>query len=223
MNYTELSEQKDLSLAEKVYHALKVGILSMDIKPREALFIGDIADYYQISRTPVREALISLEKEGWVKIDGRRGARVIIPSPKTVLEMVETQAVLEAHTAKRAAEKLKPEEIQQLNKILENAEKEITNNNENAYHEIGDSFHKQIHILVGNQYIHSFVKELEEQVVRFRQLLLNKGYAPMKISAEQHRQIMSAIQEGNGQMAYDLMYKHTLWYEEEIFQVVNNM
>lgn len=223
MNYPELPEQTDLSLAEKVYYALKIGILSMVIKPREALFIGDIADYYQISRTPVREALISLENEGWLKIDGRRGARVIIPSPKTVLEMVETQAVLEAHIAKQAAEKLNSEEIQLLNKILEKAEKEITNNNENAYHELGDSFHKQIHILVGNQYIQSIVQELEEQVIRFRQLLLNKGYAPMNISAQQHRKIMSAIQEGDGQLAYDLMYKHTLWYEEEIFQVVNNL
>lgn len=223
MNYPDLPEQKDLSLAEKVYQALKMGILSMNIKPREALFIGDLADFYQISRTPVREALISLEKEGWVKIDGRRGARVIIPSPKSVMEMVEVYAVLEAHTAKRAAEVLQPEDIQQLQEILVRAEKEIINKDETAYHIIGDKFHRHIHYLVGNQYIRGMVEELDEQVVRFRQLLLNKGYAPMEISAKQHREILNAIENRQGQRAFDLMYKHTLWYEEEIFQVVNNL
>ena len=223
MNYPDLPEQKDLSLAEKVYQALKMGILSMNIKPREALFIGDIADYYQISRTPVREALISLEKEGWVKTDGRRGARVIIPSPKSVMEMVEVYAVLEAHTAKQAAEVLRSEDILQLKEILDRAESEIINKDETAYHIIGDTFHKHIHFLVGNQYIRSMVEELDEQVVRFRQLLLNKGYAPMEISAQQHREILSAIENRDGQRAFDLMYKHTLWYEEEIFQVVNNL
>ena len=67
------------------------------------------------------------------------------------------------------------------------------------------------------------VEELDEQVVRFRQLLLNKGYAPMEISAKQHREILNAIENRHGQRAFDLMYKHTLWYEEEIFQVVNNL
>ena len=55
------------SLTEQVFHTLKQGILSLQIKPREYLIIGDIAESYGLSRTPVREALIMLEREGWVK------------------------------------------------------------------------------------------------------------------------------------------------------------
>ena len=55
-----LPVNEEYSLTEKVFEALKKGILSLELKPREYLVIGDVAKEYDLSRTPVREAIIML-------------------------------------------------------------------------------------------------------------------------------------------------------------------
>jgi DNA-binding GntR family transcriptional regulator len=224
MRFIDLPDSEDMTLTERVYLALKSGILSLDIKPREILFIGDIADYYNISRTPVREALLSLEREGWVKSDGRkRGARVIVPSPKTLMEIVETQAVLEAHIAMRAAELLTDAQIDALETLLNKADTAYAAGEEQLCRTLGDEFQERIQIFVGNHYMYRTIKDLEEKVIRFRLMLWNKGDAPADESARQHRRIWETIRDRKAREAYQAMYDHTLWYEEQLCDVVNNM
>ena len=104
MSLPPLPKNESFTLTERVFQALKQGILSLAIKPREYLIIGNVAKAYGISRTPVREALIMLEREGWVENDGRRGARVTAPSATAILELVEIQGVLEGYITRRATE-----------------------------------------------------------------------------------------------------------------------
>ena len=111
MNLPALIESKAASLTERVFDTLKQGILSLHIKPREYLVIGDIAKEYSVSRTPVREALIKLEQEGWLESDGRRGARVTVPSAEVILEAIEVQSVLEGYMVRRATALVTDEDI----------------------------------------------------------------------------------------------------------------
>ena len=126
MNLPALIESKAASLTERVFDTLKQGILSLHIKPREYLVIGDIAKEYSVSRTPVREALIKLEQEGWLESDGRRGARVTVPSAEVILEAIEVQSVLEGYMVRRATALVTDEDIQQLSAILDQADREIS-------------------------------------------------------------------------------------------------
>ena len=73
MPLSPLSPACNVSLTERVYASLKEAILSLKVRPRDYLIIGEVAKHYNISRTPVREALILLEQEGWVEHEGRRG------------------------------------------------------------------------------------------------------------------------------------------------------
>ena len=82
--------QSHRPLREIVYEQLKMQILTGKITPGTRMMEVDLADNMGVSRTPVREAIRKLEKEGLVVIEPRRGAYV---SDISVKEMVDTLVV----------------------------------------------------------------------------------------------------------------------------------
>ena len=91
MTYPALSDDEKISLTNKVYQALKKGFCPLKLNQRNNLIIGEVAKAYGISRTPVREALILLEKEGWVELQGIRGAMVAWPSRKVIIDAIQVK------------------------------------------------------------------------------------------------------------------------------------
>jgi GntR family transcriptional regulator, rspAB operon transcriptional repressor len=212
----ELPNGEGLSLADKVFLVLKQNILTLAIKPREYLVIREIAARYGISPTPVREAFIRLEREGWLRIDGRRGAQVILPSAQTLLEIVETEAALEAHIARRAAEIITDEQLCALAQLLAEADAALAADQFVRCREMGEEFHRWLYTIVGNDYLAHTIHGLEEQVMRIRTLLWNVDKAPVVDSARQHHEILAALQQRDPDAAYRAMYHHTVWYEKKL-------
>lgn len=204
------------SLTERVYETLKSAILALELKPREHLIIGDLAAHYQISRTPVREALIMLERDGWVQNDGRRGAMVTVPSAESILQTIEVQAVLEAYIARRAAELATPAQLREIASILDEAEANLRRGDEDGSRHIGLRFHEKLAEIAGNPRMRAEVVLLEEHVTRVRPLVWDKGAAPADKSASQHRLIFNAMRRRDAEQAGQLMFDHTVWFEKEL-------
>ena len=209
-----LSDEENLSLTKQIYYGLKQAILSSQIKPREYLVIGDIANYYGISRTPVREAIIMLEREGWVIQDARRGAKVIVPSSKDIIEVLEMQMILEGFVARKAAEKMGEEDIAEADRILQESENALEAGDEERCRQLGAKFHNYISQFVENKQIIHTITKLQDQVDRVRFLVFHEGKAPVKTSAQQHRSILNAIKERNSVKAEELMFHHITWFEK---------
>lgn len=219
----DLPNGEALSLADKVFVDLKQNILALTIKPREYLVIREIAARYGISPTPVREAFIRLEREGWLRIDGRRGAQVILPSTQTLLEIVETEAALEAHIARRAAEIITDEQLDALAQLLAAADAALAADQFVCCRELGEQFHGLLYTIVGNDYLARTIHNLEEQVMRIRTLLWNVDKAPVVDSARQHHEILAALQQRDPDAAYRAMYHHTVWYEKKLVTTLELM
>jgi len=215
-----LSSDEDSTLTERVYSALKDAILAMHVRPRDYLIIGEVAKHYNISRTPVREALILLEQEGWVENEGRRGARVTVPSVKQVIDVIEMQAVLEGYVARRAAEMLLDQDVQELSDILTRAEEALDRQEFDLSAQIGDQFHDTLARKVGNQRIAAQIIQLREHMDRVRPLVWKVAKAPVAESTRQHRQIWVAIADRKPLDAEQLMMKHTSWFEAELAMVL---
>lgn len=222
-NPSPLPDEAGISLADKVFADLKQSILTLTIKPRQYLVIREIAARYGISPTPVREAFIQLEREGWLRIDGRRGAQVILPSAKTLLEIVEIEAVLEAHIASRAAALVSDEHLQALAQLLVAADDALGADEFVRCRELGDQFHRLLYDIVGNDYLRQTIHTLEEQMVRIRTLLWNVDKAPVVDSARQHHEILAALQRRDPDAAYQAMYHHTVWYEQKLVTTLEFM
>ncbi|MEM9004520.1 MAG: GntR family transcriptional regulator [Cyanobacteria bacterium P01_F01_bin.86] len=220
MNLPTLIKNETLSLTECVFYTLKQGIMSLHIKPREYLVIGDIAKEYGVSRTPVREALILLEKEGWLESDGRRGARVTVPSTDVILEAIEVQSALEGYVVRRATTLVTDEDMQKLTAILDQADQEIATGQPQKAHQTGNLFHQYLANTVGNRKLKAEIAQLQEHIDRVRPLIWKHAIIPVEISAQQHREILSAIQDRNAMKAEELMIYHTVWYEKKLASIL---
>lgn len=110
-----------VSLGEIVHQRMIAALLSGQFRGGEELSEAALAAQFQVSRTPVREALRRLEAEGLVVNVVNRQATVIEPTRKDVVEAYEVRQILEASAARRAAERLTNEQIAELRSLARRA------------------------------------------------------------------------------------------------------
>ena len=89
------SEPERISAAQKTYETLRSRIVKLELKPGQLISKRDIANEFDISETPVREALVLLEEEGLVDI---------FPQSRTQVSYVDVQSAREAHFLRRSVE-----------------------------------------------------------------------------------------------------------------------
>ena len=105
-----LDLQNHRPLREIVYEELKRQILVGEIAPGTRMMEVELAEDMGVSRTPVREAIRKLEKEGLVTIEPRRGAYASDISIKDMVDVLEVRQMLEGMAASMAAQKVTEEE-----------------------------------------------------------------------------------------------------------------
>ncbi|MGH3116419.1 MAG: GntR family transcriptional regulator [Gaiellales bacterium] len=104
-----LSVRKE-SLTDRAFDAIREAIVSRALPPGEILSERAVASQLEISKTPVREALLRLQHMGLVEQTGR-GMRITPSSEQRMLDAYEVRAALESHTARTAAERGSDEEL----------------------------------------------------------------------------------------------------------------
>jgi DNA-binding GntR family transcriptional regulator len=101
-------------LERRVYERLRDEIVSGSLQPGEQLVEARIAEELGVSKTPVREALIRLQRDGLVEIEPYRGARVLEPSAEDIREILELRTLLESQIARDIATRRPPEVVDAL-------------------------------------------------------------------------------------------------------------
>ena len=107
------------SRSEQAYEAIKEAIQSLVFRPGEFLAIGNLADQLEISRTPVRDALIMLEHDGLVRMVPQKGVYVSEITVEDIRQMYELRIVLERYAIRVATGNLTQDELDSLEKDLE--------------------------------------------------------------------------------------------------------
>ena len=100
---------------DELQHAILEGVL----QPGERLRAEALAQRFGTSRTPVREALLQLEAQGLVEVEPNRGAVVKAFDAADLLDLYELRALLEPAAAARAATRIEPDQIEQLNQLTD--------------------------------------------------------------------------------------------------------
>jgi DNA-binding GntR family transcriptional regulator len=144
-----LGELEDLrQLTERVHDALREAIVAGRIAPNTRLVQEQVASDLGVSRTPVREALHLLEREGLVKLIPRRGAMVHAITAADVRELYEMREVLEPWAAERAAARAAPEQRDDVQRL---AELTATAAQEAAAFGLNREFHRALCAPCGNR------------------------------------------------------------------------
>src|SRR4051795_6022435 len=135
------------SFKNKAYVALKNVIMSMDVyKSRQDIRLDErqLAQDFGISRTPVREAMAQLEREGFVRSVPRRGIYVVRKTRRDVIEMITAWAALESMAARLITENAGDEEIASLRKMFATFENGKLHASLDEYSEVNIEFHQAI-------------------------------------------------------------------------------
>ena len=107
-------EHKPESLTDVVYETIREAIINRVIPPGSRLTEAGLADQLNVSKTPVREALLKLRQIGLVETSGRRGGRVTLPSRRSIQHAYEARRALESFAAEIVAERGSETEIEQI-------------------------------------------------------------------------------------------------------------
>lgn len=195
-------------LVERAYREIKQCILVNVFKPNRRILEQDLAQRLGMSRTPVREAVIRLEKEGLVEVMPRRGMRILPVSPDDMREIHDVLACLEARAAQRLAERHpSAAEIAPLTEALDAMIAGLDADDLTAWAAADDRFHRLLLELCGNKRLAAMALTVFDQAHRARTITLHMRPAPHR-SNEDRRAVLDAILAGDGRRAHDLHFQH---------------
>ena len=196
------------SLVERAYRAIKRRIMDNTYTPDQQVLEQELALQLGMSRTPVREALIRLEREGLVEIVPRRGMRVIPISPDAMREIYEVITCLEARAAERlAARKPTRAEIQPMIDDLEAMERALAENDLESWAAADEGFHAHLLELCGNRRLALMAGTIADQAHRARMTTLRMRPLP-RSSNRDHRALIEAVLAGDARRAYEIHHAH---------------
>jgi len=196
-----------ISLKDKAYDAIKSAILSLKLKPGEPLVESELARQLGISKTPVRDALLELEREGFVTKVLFKGTYVTEVTLKDVREIFQLRAVLEGLAARLAAPLFSPQEVEQMAENLTAAEAALAEGNLALCSERGKRFHDAIINKADNQRLTLIIRNLDDHVQRFR-LLSDQISGRLNKSVREHRRILEALRQRDPAAAEQAMRDH---------------
>lgn len=194
-------------LREIVYEELKMQILTGKIAPGARLMEVELAESMGVSRTPVREAIRKLEKEGLVTIEPRRGAYASRISVKDMVDILEVRQDMEGLAAYLASSRMTPQQMKKLEEISEEYDKAVKDGNMTDMIKYDSAFHNLIVESCNNSILMMMINKLQELVLRFRYIYYDNFKSAEKMP-EEHRIIMNAICEGRAGEAREAADAH---------------
>ena len=180
------------TIREEVYKYLRRKILTGDAPPGTRLVESKLAEEISTSRTPVREALHTLEMEKLIESNPRVGYVVRKITVDEVEEICEIRLALESLATKWASEKITAGQLARLEKIIEATEKAIQRNDTQAVVDLDTEFHDIICQASGSPRLNVMSQTLRDHMLRFRM----KGLCDVDVaerSNQGHRMIVEAI------------------------------
>ncbi|SOH93877.1 DNA-binding transcriptional regulator, GntR family [Monaibacterium marinum] len=193
--------EKPISSSQRALVELRSKIFAGELAAGSDHLESELATQLNMSRTPVREAVLTLESQGLLELRPRKGVRIVPLSADDMAEIYEVLTELESLAAERAALAAYDDaELQELAQAIDDMDVAIARDDLDAWAEADDRFHTELVRLGGNSRVISIVHMMSDQVRRARTTTLFMRPLPTK-SNEDHRKVLQAIKRGDGDCA----------------------
>ena len=220
MRKANMESSAKLSRANDAYNRLKTEILENRMPPGFQGTEPEIALRLNMSRTPVREALLRLQGEGLVELKPRRGVRVLPIAPSDMREIYQLLTVLEPEAAADIAiAGVSPDEIAVLDDATTEMELALAQGDLDKWAAADDRFHRELLKLNENGRLSAFVNTLFDQAHRARMVTLRLRTLPHESTLE-HRRILNAIAKGDADKTRALFRAHRERAATELLSVL---
>jgi DNA-binding GntR family transcriptional regulator len=192
----------------QIYRHIKSSILKGEIPVGEKLVIQHLADQFNVSAIPVREALSRLEAENLVSIVTYTGIYVKGIDLECLRELYPLRGVLEGYAVRLAADLITLDDFVELEQLIERMEQAIIDKNHTSMGQLNVDFHRKIYTLSGNKTLISLIDNLWEKTFFARLVFKFKPYRA-KDSNKEHRMIVDALKAGNAKRAEKLIIRQS--------------
>ena len=210
-------ERELYDLRITVYEKIKQDILNRELQSGIKLTIEDLTKRFNVSPTPIKEALIALEKEGLVENIPRRGAFVSTLTLEDVEEIYGLKEVLEGLCGRKALEKINDTDINSLNSIISDAERFAKSNDILGYEEADMRFHQILREITEDKRLSYFLSILDAQL-KLALPVINSLPGRVESSLQEHKKILSSLEKKNIQNAEFYSKEHMRLEREAVIR-----
>jgi DNA-binding GntR family transcriptional regulator len=207
----------------KAYAALRNVIIGSDVYRSRAdirLDERQLAQDFGISRTPVREAMAQLEREGFVRSVPRRGVYVVRKTKREVIEMITAWAALESMAARLITQRASDADIAGLRRMFATFEGDKLHAKLDEYSKVNIDFHQAIIKLSGNAVLISLAENLFTHMHMIRRQTIGEEDRADR-SIHDHMNIIQALEARDTERAEDLVRQHALGLAEHVAKHVD--
>jgi DNA-binding GntR family transcriptional regulator len=201
-----MTRDRSISAAEHCYRTLSRKIIGLELKPNEPVGEHALADLLGVSRTPVREALSRLSAEGLVDLRSRAG---VVVSPIRIDAVRTAQFVretLELAIVADAARQSNRRALLGIRQAIEEQELAILEDNPDLFFDCDERMHALYCSLAGRDGVWAFISDAKKHMDRVRRLSIQAGQLDQLV--EDHKSVLDAVTEGEGERARDVMQRH---------------
>jgi DNA-binding GntR family transcriptional regulator len=193
-----------ISAAARAYVELRRRILQSEMQAGAQFLEQEVTQSLGMSRTPVREALVRLEKEGLIHIRPRHGVEVLSMSIEDVREVYEVLAAVEVKAIELQARRMPTSaEMAPLESAVVQMEAALKTEDREAWADGDARFHRSLVELCGNRRLCEIARVHWDQMQRVRDVTLHLRPPPDE-STREHRALLEAIRRGDHEAAREL-------------------
>jgi DNA-binding GntR family transcriptional regulator len=220
---------ESISLTDRVYRAIKERILNQDIPVGARLHDEQLQRELGVSRTPIREALSKLTREGLVEVIPRSRTHVRTFSEDDINQLFEVRIALETLAVRKAVERLESGMLHELRELYEEAEKSLKHGNLKPSLRFDAEMHRMILEASGNAWLQNIMSTINDFVVLFRNIgatssshkRFNYRHGEIVQALEQKdcasgvRSLTEHIEVAREDTVRDFRHKHYLKHDDE--------
>ncbi|WP_328531353.1 GntR family transcriptional regulator [Nocardioides sp. NBC_00368] len=197
------------SIRSRVVDELRARIISGELAPGTHLSEISLAEAFQVSRTPIREALKQLQTEGLVEIRSRVGTFVNAPSRREITELFQMKELLEGAAARLLAQRGRCAELDALRENVERADEAVTSGSIEGYAALVHEFHDLLIAGADNTKLSAHYQTLMNQLAYQRLVFtsLSQPNRPKQSDREHHR-VLELIEAKDSESAERVMREH---------------
>jgi DNA-binding GntR family transcriptional regulator len=201
-----------VSFRDQAYAAIKQAIMEADIyaHPHELrLDERQLSKSLGVSRTPIREAMTLLEREGFLRTAPRRGIFIVRKTKRQLVEMIEMWAALESMAARLATVNASDEDIAKLRRMFDEFRTSTPAAHIEEYSHANIAFHQAIIALSGSHLMGKTIENLFIHVRAMRRLTISQSDRAER-SIVDHMRIIAALERRDTEQAERLVREHSL-------------
>lgn len=188
-----------------VSDSLRRSILNGDLVGGTRLSLADIASTFDVSTTPVREALRELSFEGLVRIDSYRGGVVTAVTKAEVEEIVRIRSVLEPMAAREAVEEMTPRILDEAQDILDEM---AASDSWDVWVQGNRAFHRKLYEASASRRLVALIKSLQDTQVVFTSATLRKSPMLKETATRDHVEMIDSIRSGDVDRLVEVTLRH---------------